>query len=87
MCCENFTTPPYTRIYLSNSTNTVYRINMLHVFIIHGQSPCQAALIRASWRFSLFFGGGGGKSGTLGGGHSVEDHYLHKHWIIFWAGE
>ena len=32
--------------------------------------------------FFFFFGGGG--VGYIGGGeHSVEDHYLHKKWIIF----
>ena len=39
---------------------------------------------RASWRFSLFFGGGG--SGTFWGEHSVEDHYLHINGIIFLGG-
>ena len=33
-----------------------------------------------------FFWGGGGGSGTFGGKHSVEDHYLHKNWIIFGRG-
>ena len=37
--------------------------------------------VRASWRFALFVG-----NGYMGGGHSVEDHYLHKNWIIFFLG-
>ena len=42
---------------------------------------------RASWRFSLFFWGGGGEIGYIWGGgeHSVEDHYHHINGIL-WGG-
>ena len=44
------------------------------------RTPVALFTVRASWGFSLFWG----ESGTWrGGDHSVEDHYLHKTWIIF----
>ena len=41
-------------------------------------------IVRASWRVSLLFGGGGGQVHWGGGEHSVEDHYHHIKGIIFW---
>ena len=36
--------------------------------------------VGASFRFSIF-----GGIRYIWGEHSVEDHYLHKNWIIFWG--